>query len=160
MLDARNQSGGPRTTPSSGPSSRRPTWAVGTTTRYSCVDPLTTPWLSGSGVLMPCQPICNPLAPNCGDDQGCYPLHLEDRFVCMPAFEPPVPALAECSFDNDCTPGTACLDGDRLPTCTAVACCAPFCSTSTPDCPGGTACEPWYEDDAAPPGFADLGVCR
>lgn len=134
---------------------------VGDPGRFFCVDPLTTPLALERGVLAPCQPTCNPLAPDCAENQACRPVLLEDRFTCQSvAVGPPTPAQAACRSESECIPGTACLPAADLPTCTGFACCASYCNTSAPACPDGTACVPWYEDDDAPPGLAELGVCR
>jgi len=134
---------------------------VGSQTRTLCVDPFTTPSIGADSVLTPCPARCNPLAPDCGPDQGCIPARLEDRFVCVPiAVESPTPLQEECSFDFECEAGAACINADMLPECTGAACCASFCNTGVPSCPGSTTCESWYAADQAPPGLADLGLCR
>jgi hypothetical protein len=75
-----------------------------------------------------------------------------------------------CEFINVCDPGLICLDAATVPPgqpCEGAAgCCTEICDLSDPagdmQCAGaaeGQTCQPWYEEDSAPIGFEDVGVC-
>lgn len=116
-----------------------------------------------SGPLALCFPICDPLAQDCDDGEGCY--GYGDTFLCAPdASQQAGPAA--CEYINGCEPGYACVSGEALPACDAPGCCSPFCSTGLPDtCASiqpGTQCLPWWEEGQMPqegclPG--SIGVC-
>ncbi len=128
----------------------------------TCSPPGTSCVISNQDVLNLCLPACDPLLQDCEVDQGCYPV--DDTFVCAPD------ASGEngfdgdpCEFINACNPGLMCLTEDTFgPGCPAgvLACCSPFCDLMNPACTQPEQeCLPWFEEGAAPPGFADLGIC-
>ncbi|MEM6996288.1 MAG: hypothetical protein AAF721_37620 [Myxococcota bacterium] len=68
-----------------------------------------------------------------------------------------------CEFVNVCDPGNWCVDPSLVPTraCEhAGGCCTAVCNVGddSPCLPGQT-CQPWYEDNAAPPGQDRVGIC-
>lgn len=121
-----------------------------------CVDPSTVPLYTDNGFGTVCVPHCNPLVQDCFDGQGCYPYW--DLFACLSDVSGRTGAPADpCDGFADCDPGTACVEA---PECDAAACCVPFCDTTAPECPDGTACTPWYADEShAPPALDNVGIC-
>ncbi len=121
-------------------------------------------WCSvgAEGILPLCLPVCDPVMQNCPAGQGCYPV--EGTFVCAPdESDGGGNPYESCEFINGCTVGTACVPPDNASQCElgASGCCVPFCDTGSPDCTGGTICEPWYASGEAPdnPGASNIGIC-
>jgi hypothetical protein len=137
----------------------------GSEAKPSCTDPCTSCSISGSGVLILCLPDCDPLAQDCGEEQGCYPL--QSAFACAPDVSGDMGAIGSpCEYINVCDPGTHCADAALVPGCEAISCCTPFCDVEQPDtCDAlvpGTTCTPWYEDGRAPGecfGMGTVGAC-
>ena len=133
----------------------------GTPDDPQCPDACQTCAISGEGVLNLCFETCDPLAQDCGDGKGCYPV--TDTFSCVPdASDGSEPG--QCESINGCPAGQACVNPDVVPDCEGFGCCAPLCSTALPDtCDSllpGTVCTPWYE--AEPPHECirpTVGVC-
>jgi hypothetical protein len=116
--------------------------------------------LSGSGVPAYCIPICDPVAQDCGPGLGCY--FGGSGFQCAFSLQN-IPAGDPCGYINDCAPGLLCLNGEVLPACNGSACCVLFCNLDLGDaqCSAtpGTTCQPYYENNTAPPGFEHVGIC-
>jgi hypothetical protein len=112
-----------------------------------------------------CLPPCDPLAQNCGPDQGCYPFDPGNgRFNCMPhsggAYGSP------CELDSECGTGLLCFDAEDVPGCETEHCCTEFCDASVADpdsqCPGaaeGQLCDNWFCDAAPEPALENMGAC-
>jgi hypothetical protein len=135
-----------------------------------CSDNSTTCVINNGGAIILCLPICDPLLTNdCPEGDGCYPTPTEDAFICVfDANGPDDGAYGDsCMFANVCNPGLHCADASFVPDCATPACCTSYCDLTEPDasesCPGaagGQECIPWFPENAAPPGFDDLGACQ
>ena len=118
--------------------------------------------LSGDGSLILCIPSCNPLLQDCAQmDHGCYWSGAD--FVCAPNAEP-IPAGGACGYINDCAPSLICIDALNLPACEGPSCCTSFCELGMGDAPceaafPGTSCVPFWEEQEAPAGYEDVGLC-
>jgi hypothetical protein len=125
-----------------------------------CEDPNTQCSITGDGVIIPCLPNCDPLAQECGEGEGCYPV--DNHFECAPDVSGEDGAAGDvCEFINVCDPSLFCASADSLPACDGTSCCTPFCdlASPTPTCPLFTECVPFYSEDQAPPGDEDVGGC-
>lgn len=119
--------------------------------------------ISNQGVLILCLPICNPLADECDDGQGCYPVG--EVFQCAPdasGADQGEPGDA-CSFVNACDEGSGCVNPELVP-CPAGSegCCSSFCDVNGDgaECLEGQECVPWFEMGAEPDMcLEDVGVC-
>jgi hypothetical protein len=137
---------------------------TGDESEWFCSDACATCTISGSGVLNLCLSQCDPLAPDCDEGDACYPFH-DDAFVCTSDVGGESGGIGEpCEFINVCDPGLVCLGKDNLPACDgASGCCSPVCDTSVVDtCDAimpGTACTPWFGDDASRCANTNVGVC-
>lgn len=111
------------------------------------------------GALPVCEVTCDPLAPACPDDQGCYAAF--NSFVCaIPGAPNGQGADGDpCSTIQSCNPGLVCRGGTAG--CAAeTACCSPFCDLGE----GDTGCPEASESciqalDEPPPGLEDVGYC-
>jgi hypothetical protein len=113
--------------------------------------------IDGSGLYSLCLPACDPLMQDCGPLRGCYPA--ASAFVCAPdASGDGGGPFMGCEFINACDAGTMC---SQSPECEAdvQACCVPYCSLSSPDCPVTTTCIPVFQPGDAPIGMTDVGFC-
>jgi hypothetical protein len=120
--------------------------------------------IENDGVLALCLPNCDPLVQDCPGDDLCIAADHPppDHFLCVfdasgdegQAFDP-------CQFVNACDSGLACVDSENSAMCDARApgCCLPFCDLALPECPGDTACVPWYPIGTAPAGLEKVGLC-
>jgi hypothetical protein len=113
--------------------------------------------IANEGSINLCVVTCNPLLQDCGLGLGCF---FNDGFFCV------VPAQnlelgQPCEDYDDCAPGLVCLDESVLPSCAGASCCASHCSVMDGvPCPEpGTECAPFFEQDMAPVGYEDVGVC-
>ncbi len=104
-----------------------------------------------------CVPPCNPLAFECGEGEGCFPIG--ETFHCLPPTTGGGAQGEACNWSTDCDPGLACQDASLVPGCTGKACCTSLCDEAAATCPGGLQCASVYRDGKAPDGFEDLGVC-
>ncbi|MBV1862335.1 MAG: hypothetical protein KUG77_28200 [Nannocystaceae bacterium] len=111
------------------------------------------------GALPVCEVTCDPLAPACPDNQGCYAAF--NSFVCaIPGAPDGQGADGDpCNTIQSCNPGLVCRTGTAG--CAAeAACCSPFCDMSEGDtgCPeAGESCIQAL--DEPPPGLEDVGYC-
>lgn len=114
----------------------------------------------GGGPLVACLKACDPLAPDCPEKKGCYPI--DDWLYCLPDASGMMGLVGEpCAFTNGCKPGLYCASAKKVPGCEAESCCTPFCAVSGQglDCPGAPAqtCIPFFDDP--PTGLDDVGQC-
>jgi hypothetical protein len=126
----------------------------------TCDPPGTACSISNEGVLILCLPLCNPLADECAEDEGCYPSG--DVFQCAPDASGGMGAAGDpCEFLNVCDPGLMCANPDTVPGCNATGCCSPFCVVGDDSpCLEGQTCVPFYEmGDAPDMCLEDVGVC-
>lgn len=140
-------------------------FCIGDESDPTCADPCDLCAIGGDGVLALCLPTCDPVAQNCGDGQGCYPI--SDFFGCGPdASMPDMGIGSPCGFINDCPAGLFCIESFDLPNCEGgLGCCTPACAVGGFDsCPAlfpGTVCTPWFDE---PPPLerclaSEPGVC-
>ncbi|MBV1858549.1 MAG: hypothetical protein KUG77_09065 [Nannocystaceae bacterium] len=119
--------------------------------------------IANQGVLIVCLPICNPLADECAEGQGCYPVG--EVFQCAPDAssgdqgQPGDP----CEFINACDNGSGCVNPTLVP-CPAgsAGCCSSFCDVTGDgsECLGGQECVPWFEMGEEPDMCLEgVGVC-
>lgn len=118
--------------------------------------------IANNGVLILCLPICNPLADECDDGQGCYPVG--GYFQCAPDVGGGTEPGDPCEFVNACEDGTGCVNPAIVPGCPAgsAGCCSSFCDplADEPACLDGQECLPWYEVGDAPDACLDaVGIC-
>lgn len=127
-----------------------------------CADEGSECYAPADGLIVFCLPLCDPLAPDCPGDFGCYPLLL-DRFGCAPDASEGMGAPGDpCDWYSQCASGSWCLDQTEVPGCTPdPGCCSPSCDLGdpTPPCLPGQSCVP-YLDGEPPPEHANLGICR
>ena len=134
-------------------------FCIGDESNATCEDSGRTCSISGSSVLALCLANCDPLAPDCPEAQGCYPLN--ENFTCAPDASGEVGGgyQDECEFVNACQPGLLCLGNDVVPDCAADGCCTPYCDTTAPDCPDGAECLPYFSPGERPEGVETVGIC-
>lgn len=118
--------------------------------------------ISNDGALILCQPVCNPLADECLEGEGCYPVG--DVLVCAPDASARGGGAGEpCNFVNACDAGLFCLVGGDVPGCPdgAGGCCSSFCTIGDDSpCMAGQVCAPTYPPGDAPAEcLADVGQC-
>ncbi len=116
--------------------------------------------LVGDGVLILCQPLCDPLSQDCPGDDLCIP-HGE-IFICVLDASGEAGFYGDpCEYANACGAGLYCLNPEYVEGCQSAGCCTPFCDTTkSPMCPGATQeCIPWYAEGMAPPQYENVGIC-
>jgi len=129
----------------------------------TCADPCVSCFVSASGVVNLCLPICDPLAQDCVPGEACYPVN--DTFSCAPDAGGDAGVLGDpCEYLNWCDPGLFCANADTLPNCAGPAgCCTRLCDASAADpCAGiaGTECVPYFEENQQPPCYGGVvGGC-
>lgn len=117
--------------------------------------------IQSDGVLLPCLPLCDPLAQDCPEGEVCIPYY-DGQFLCYFDGSGEGGDYGDpCEYANSCSAGLYCINPEYVPDCPAAGCCSPFCDTSKPNlCPGeGLECIPWYEPGSAPDGYANVGYC-
>ncbi|MEZ4448265.1 MAG: hypothetical protein R3B09_02215 [Nannocystaceae bacterium] len=129
--------------------------------RWACCPPGSWCSLASEGILDLCAPGCDPLLLDCAiAGEVCYPA---DRvFTCRPDQSGDQGAVGDpCESYNQCGPGTYCGDSMTHPKCDTEVpgCCVPFCSLAAPVCLDGAECLPWFDPEATPIGYEDLGSC-
>jgi hypothetical protein len=126
-----------------------------------CNTPQTACSISNEGVLILCLPICNPLAGECGEGQGCY--DTGDVFQCAPDASGGDTTTGDpCEFLNACSDGYACVNPAVVPDCVgSVGCCTAYCTIDDESpCVDGQTCIPYYEAGTAPDAcLEDVGIC-
>lgn len=140
---------------------------TGTMDAYGCPDAndICVFWVPGLAHV--CLETCDPFLQNCSTGQICGPNWATgaQEFVCYLdwSFEEGQEFDA-CESPNTCDPGLICWDPSQAVECAQNdgGCCLAYCDLDAPSCTGENAeCEPFYDDpDAAPPEFANLGICR
>ncbi len=110
-----------------------------------------------------CEPVCNPLEPNCEEGEVCVPGGSGYfNFGCVPQAAGEPGAYGDsCEFINTCGPGLVCADGSAVPGCEGIGCCTPVCDVTEPNtCPGeGQTCQIWFPEGDSPLGHEDVGAC-
>lgn len=119
--------------------------------------------VSNGGALILCVQACDPLTPSCPQGQICLPGG-EMQFVCDVDASGDQGGYGDpCAFVNVCDQGLLCVSGTAVPGCKTDGCCTEYCDLSNPDvvCPGAPdqECAPFYGENAAPPGYENVGVC-
>jgi hypothetical protein len=109
-------------------------------------------------VINICLPTCNPLAQDCGGNDGCY--WIGSDFVCL-AQAGDTPIGEPCTAINECGKGSICTS--PVPDCASWACCTNLCDLGLGDEPctdlPGTTCQPFHEQGLALPDFEHVGAC-
>lgn len=128
----------------------------------TCATPQTSCVISNEGVLILCLPICNPLADECGDGNGCYPIN--DSFHCAPDASGEMGGAGDpCEFINACDDGLICSQAENVPGCVgAGSCCTSTCFDGEDrTCADGQSCVPFYDPPESAPDMCleDVGVC-
>jgi len=102
---------------------------------------------------------CDPLFPDCGPGEACYPL--DGAFVCaIDVSGGDGVALEPCEFVNVCNPGLACADAGAMPSCIgALGCCTPYCDLDAANPCSQGVCTPYFAPGTAPAGFEAVGWC-
>lgn len=121
-------------------------------------DPGTSCSIANTGSINLCLLDCNPLLQDCpADGTSCF--WEGTNFVCANATSN-IPTGDPCGFINDCEGGNVCLAPEALPNCMGASCCVAFCDLAEGTCIiDGTECTAFYEENTAPPGLEDVGVC-
>lgn len=124
-----------------------------------CEDADTVCLLASDEFLALCLPTCDPLLPDCGPGQACYPV--DDVFVCAPEGENPGGVGESCEDIALCDHGLFCAVPEVVPGCTSGGCCTPLCDINDPmpPCLAGQSCDPFYEPGTAPEGYEHVGLC-
>lgn len=129
-----------------------------------CEDPTARCTIYAEGTLILCHPDCDPLAQDCREGEGCYPVN--ESFSCTVDASGQLGELGgHCEFLNACDPASFCANPDAVPGCTgSIGCCSEFCDISVEDPDGqcslaGQVCVAWFELGMAPPGLVDVGAC-
>jgi len=113
------------------------------------------------GFLPLCATPCDPLAPACGEGQGCYLLVAEAAFVCLNSATDAGADNSPCSTLQGCAPGLVCYDGGAQASCSSDQCCTPVCDLDG----DGAECKNILEGCLTPfvtgqtPADGDVGVC-
>lgn len=137
---------------------------IGSMDEPACADACRYCWTS-VGFSGLCVSTCDPVAQNCAEGEGCYPIG--DYFECGPDASPPGTTVGSpCEFINVCPPGLICEVSSEVPGCEgALGCCTPVCSLGGFDpCPKllpGTVCVPWFDEPPPPENclVSEPGVC-
>lgn len=130
----------------------------GTPESPTCEPEATACSIANEGVIILCLPICNPLADECEEGQGCFPVG--EFFQCAPVADGAAPG-EECAFLNACEDG-ACVDAKVVPGCTGGACCTGYCDLDGDgsECLAGQECVPWYDMGDEPDACLEgIGIC-
>lgn len=119
--------------------------------------------VSNGGVLLLCVQACDPLTPSCPVGQICLPGG-DMQFVCDVDASGDQGGYGDaCAYVNVCDQGLLCVSGSSVPGCKTDGCCTEYCDLSQDNvvCAGAPAqeCAPYYGDNAAPPGYENVGVC-
>ncbi|WP_434420399.1 hypothetical protein [Nannocystis pusilla] len=131
----------------------------------SCAPPQTLCHVSGSGVLLLCLPMCDPILQDCPSGDLCIlnPDTANGSTCVLDASGEEGQAFDPCEFVNACDPGLFCVSPELASECDPVeeGCCLPVCDLNTPNtCPGaGQECLPWPGEGQAAPGFEHVGIC-
>ncbi len=103
-------------------------------------------------VLEPCGAACNPLLQNCNIGEAC--MWGGDEWTCQTRTDDVAFAQA-CTEATECAPGLVCVEGSRVPGCTANHCCAQLCATDEVDvCFSQSECLDVFDG-----GQPDVGLC-
>ncbi len=119
--------------------------------------------ISNGGALLLCVTPCDPLTPSCPIGQICLPGG-EQQFICDVDASGDQGGYGDaCAYINVCDQGLLCVSGQSVPGCGTDGCCTEYCDLSAAEfeCAGAPAqeCVPFYDDDSAPPGYENVGVC-
>ena len=124
-----------------------------------CTTPETSCTISNGGSLVLCQPICNPLAHECEDGEGCY--LVEETTVCAPDASGDLGGPGDpCEFVNVCDDGLFCAGAAAVENCDGVGCCSPYCAVGDDSgCLEGQTCVPFFPNGAPSACLEALGGC-
>jgi len=120
----------------------------------------TTCVIANEDLLAICLPTCDPLLPECAEDEVCFPVD-DTTFVCMPEGSGGIGGPGQsCENIATCDPGLVCVQPQYVPDCASGDCCTAFCDLTdpVPPCLPGQGCTPWFEG-VPPAGYEDVGFC-
>jgi hypothetical protein len=80
-----------------------------------------------------CEPACDPIAQDCGENRACIPA--VDGAYCVNSASKPLGLFEECESLNQCEPGLVCLGLDQAE---VPATCRKLCDTTSADIPCGS----------------------
>ncbi len=109
-------------------------------------------------------PSCSPLAQDCAEGMGCYPVEGSGvlTFACVDVDS--VELLGQdgdpCELSTACGPGLMCVSGPQLENCSAtIGCCTPLCELdgASSQCSGSEQCIALDWSDAVT--SLEVGVC-
>lgn len=126
----------------------------------TCQTPDTTCTISNGSSLVLCQAICNPLANECADGEGCY--FVTEASVCAPDASGNMGAAGDpCEFINACDDGLFCAGGAAVEGCDSFGCCTSFCAVGDDSmCADGQSCVEFFPDGSTPASCLEgLGAC-
>ena len=121
-----------------------------------------------------CLPPCDPLAPDCGEGEGCFAHDTAVgtvEFYCRRALAPAdLSPGTPCSDDLDCAPGQHCgLHGAQVCGAPDDGCCSPYCDAEDPGADAACAaalglpaasCVPAFAPGVVGPDLGTPGACR
>lgn len=134
--------------------------------------------LSANNVLGFCAKTCSPLTQDCPvvdfsctvnspdcDGLGCLPWGLRDTPFCSYDIGQATQYGEACGAPKHCAGGLACVSAEKMVGCGGPSCCTPFCDLNNanfvcPEAENGIKCLPAFQEQAAPAGLANLGICR
>jgi hypothetical protein len=113
-------------------------------------------WIANQGTVPVCVPTCDPFLQDCEADSGCY--WNGAIFGCVFVTDEKYNG-EPCDAINGCSGGWHCTD-QQVPGCEGD-CCTQICDIKLVEelCPLGTECLSMFDEDAAPQGYEDVGIC-
>ena len=102
---------------------------------------------TNEGTIAVCLPTCDPLAPTCGDGEGCY--LVGDTFHCLRVGAPVYDHGAQVA---SCEPGSISIEPGSQSFCDPKGdvCCSPLCDIDMPACAPPTQCISLWETGGNP----------
>lgn len=121
------------------------------------------PMTDADGVELYCAPACDPTADECPGEQVCTPYYYGLGLTCGFPRDEVAGELGDSCWSNSCGKGLACASSELSSVCREAdgTCCLPFCSVFAPDCPLGSTCVSWWDEEDDPvPKLEHVGLCE